>query len=176
MALSKGINGGYLPFAAVVATQDVHDIFAAHDNGYFANGSTTNGHPVCCASALATLDALEGGVIEAARQQGRYFFARFQGLTDYPIVGEIRGMGLLMGIELVADPGSKAPIPEPQWEVILDRLATSGIIVGSSRPDMGATIIGIAPPLTVTTEEINEIHAIVSDTVQRYSRLLGWGK
>lgn len=172
MAVSKGINGGYLPFAAVVASGGVHDAFADHASGFFANGSTTNGHPVCCASGLATLDALEKGLIDTARERGKYLFERFADLAGAPIVGEIRGAGLLMGIELVTSREARSPVPAPQWEVILDRLATSGLIVGSSGPDMGATMLGIAPPLTVTEDEIDRIYAVVSDTVHRYSRLL----
>jgi adenosylmethionine-8-amino-7-oxononanoate aminotransferase len=172
MALSKGINGGYLPFGAVAVSSGIYDTFAEHDNGFFANGSTTNGHPVCCASALATLDALQGGVIDQAREQGAYLFKRFRELSDNAIVGEIRGIGLLMGIELVADPRSRKPLPQEQWDIILGRLASSGLIIGSSNSDMGATVLGIAPPLTVLGEEIDDIYRIVSSTIQRYSRFL----
>jgi adenosylmethionine-8-amino-7-oxononanoate aminotransferase len=169
MALSKGINGGYLPFAAVVVSAGIYDTFAAHDNGFFANGSTTNGHPVSCASALATLDALQGGVVDQAREQGAYLFKRFRELSGNAMVAEIRGVGMLMGIELVADRSSRTPLSQEQWDVILGRLASSGVIVGSSNLDMGATVLGIAPPLTVTREEIDNIYEIVSGTIQRYS-------
>lgn len=173
MALSKGINGGYLPFGAVVVKDEIYRAFMATDMGVFANGSTTNGNPICCASALATLDIIERDeLIERGRATGTYMFELFDHLHEYPIVGEIRGAGLLMGIELVRDRSSREPIPDDQWEIIESRLALSGLILGSSSGEMGATIIGVAPPLTTSREDIEELYRRIAQVIERYSTLI----
>lgn len=173
MALSKGINSGYLPFGAVVVRDDIYRTFLAEGTGYFANGSTTNGNPICCASGLATLDIMERDhIVEHARAAGDYMFSVFQQLYDYPIVGEVRGGGLLMGIEFVQDRASRKPLPPNQWESIENRLAMSRLIFGSSDIEMQATYLGIAPPLTITNAEIDDMYERIARVIARHCRLI----
>ncbi|MCM6775615.1 aspartate aminotransferase family protein [Nocardia sp. CDC159] len=172
MALSKGINSGYLPFGAVVVRDEIYREFLTEVDGFIATGSTTNGNPLCCAAALATLDIMErDGIVDHAREMGKYLFDKFENLREYPIVGDIRGAGLLMGIELVRDRRTKEPIPKQQWQVIEDRIALAGLIMGSQGAEGLGGTIGIVPPLTITRDEIDEIYRRLDGVLARYSRL-----
>lgn len=172
MALSKGINSGYLPFGAVVVRDQVYGEFLSAVDGFIATGSTTNGNPLCCAAALATLDVMErDGIVAHVRETGKYLFDRCEDLRRHSIVGDIRGAGLLMGIELVKDRETKEPIPQQQWQVIEDRIALSGLIMGSQGAEGLGGTIGIVPPLTITTDDIDELYRRLDSVLARYSRL-----
>ncbi|AFU03186.1 aspartate aminotransferase family protein [Nocardia brasiliensis] len=176
MALSKGINSGYLPFGAVVVRDVVYREFLSAVDGFIATGSTTNGNPLCCASALATLEVMQrDGIVDQVRQTGKYLFDKFENLREHTIVGDIRGAGLLMGIELVKDRATKEPIPQQQWQVIEDRLALSGLIIGSQGAEGLGGTIGIVPPLTITTDEVDELYRRLDGVLARYARLTAKG-
>ena len=172
MSLAKGINSGYLPLAAVAMREAVYEPFRSNLDGFIATGSTNNGNPICCASGLATLDVLEReDIVARARANGKYMFEKFSQLYDNPIVGNIRGAGLLMAVELVSDRDRKTPIPKQTWELIEGRLALSGLILGSTGGDGIGGNIGIAPPLTIGTEEIDEMYCRIAEVLSRYERL-----
>jgi adenosylmethionine-8-amino-7-oxononanoate aminotransferase len=173
MALSKGINGGYLPFGAVVLRDQIYEAFDASSAGYIPSGSTTNGHPVCCASALATLDYMDREkIVPHARAAGEHMFERFQELEHHPLVGEIRGAGLLMALELVSNRETKTPMPPELWDALSARLALNGVIAACSSAEMGVTYMLIAPPLIIETEEIDEMYARIKTVLDHYSRLI----
>jgi len=174
MALSKGINSGYLPFGAVVVRDAVYQEFLSSVSGFLATGSTTNGNPLCCAAALATLDIMQrDGVVDQARKTGEYLLRTFDNLREYPIVGDVRGAGLMLGIELVKDRGTKELIAQRHWQAIEDRIALSGLIIGSQGVEGLGGTIGVVPPLTITTEEVDEIYQRLDRVLARYSRLIG---
>lgn len=173
MSLSKGINGGYLPFAAVVLKEEIYDTFLTGVDGFVPTGSTNNGNPICCASGIAALDVMErDGIVDRVARNGKYMFEKFSAFLDYPIVGDIRGAGLLMGIELVRNKETREPIPAHQWQIIEDRIALSGLILGSSGSEGIGGNIGVAPPLTIETGEIDEIYDRLDGVFSRYAKLI----
>src|SRR5437763_5935256 len=107
MIFAKGVTSGYLPLSGVMLTRRVHDVLRSV-KGMFAHGFTYSGHPTACAVALRNLQILEEeGLVERAAERGAYLQARLQELRRLDIVGDVRGLGLVAGVELVADKPTK---------------------------------------------------------------------
>jgi putrescine aminotransferase len=105
---AKGITSGYFPLGAVLVRGEIADVVMGGDG--FPNGFTYTGHPLGCAIALANLDIIEREELLAnAERMGSYLLRGLQTLLDLPVVGEVRGRGLMLGIELVEDTESKTP-------------------------------------------------------------------
>ena len=105
MCLAKGISSGYVPLGATVVNQRVADAFAANQDfgGAIMHGYTYSGHPVACAAAIANLRIVEQENLPArAAEMGDYLLARLLPLAErYPAVGEVRGKGLMLALDLV---------------------------------------------------------------------------
>ena len=159
MTVAKGIISSYLPLGATIATQEIADLFNGKDN-YFRHVFTFSGHPVAAAAALKNIEVLEGeGLVENAAQVGAYFKDQLQGLMlDHPIIGDVRGIGLLLAAELVSDRKTKAPF-SPEQRVpqrLNEKFRNHGLIFR-----LATDIMNIGPPLCITRAEVDEIvHAI----------------
>ena len=106
---AKGITSGYIPLGAVLMTDAVADVLEAGPG--FPIGYTYNGHPTACAVALANLDLIEAeGLVERANEIGAYLGAALEPLEALPIVGEVRQVGMVLGIEIVRDKESRQPL------------------------------------------------------------------
>ncbi|MCC7327212.1 MAG: aspartate aminotransferase family protein [Burkholderiales bacterium] len=165
LVVAKGLGGGYQPIGAVLAQSRIVDAFA-RGSGMFQHGHTYIGHPVACAAALAVQQVIERDqLLDAVKRQGRGLRERLQStFADHPYVGDIRGRGLFMGIELVAERSAKTPFaPEARLHArIKARAMAEGLMVYP----MGGTIDGrrgdhvlLAPPFIVTGAELDEIVA-----------------
>ena len=155
MTMAKGITSAYVPMANAIVTPEVADVFTGKDNT-FMQALTFGGHPVTAAVALRNIEIIESeGLVENARSIGAYLLERLAKLADeHPIIGNVRGIGLLLGIELVADRDTKARFPK---ETKLAKRLTAafrseGLILRSDDDR-----ISIGPPLCVTSEEADEI-------------------
>src|SRR5581483_3830425 len=110
IATAKGLTSGYLPLGAVLATREVGETLRTAESG-FMHGYTYCGHPVACAVALKNLEIIEReGLAENARRVGAYLRERLESLLELPVVGDVRGAGLLASVELVADKETREPI------------------------------------------------------------------
>jgi 4-aminobutyrate aminotransferase len=117
-----------------------------------AHGNTFGGNPICCAAALATLELVEGGFARNAGEQGLYFMQRLRELAArHEVIGDVRGKGLMIGMELVSDQESKAPAKELAQRVI-ERAFHNGLLLLTC----GASTIRFMPPLLVSRENIEE--------------------
>ena len=159
MTIAKGIVSSYLPLAATVVRQEVADAFAGEDN-YLRHVLTFSGHPVSAAAALKNIEIIEREeMVRNSREVGAYLKEQLQGLMgDHPIIGDVRGIGLLQAIELVADRDTKAPFSEDQkiHERLNERFKKYGMILRMTGP-----IISIGPPICITPAEVDEIvHAL----------------
>ncbi|MFW6074352.1 MAG: aminotransferase class III-fold pyridoxal phosphate-dependent enzyme, partial [Chloroflexota bacterium] len=158
---AKGLSGGYAPLGAVLVSERIERTFL--DAGQsFVHGYTYQAHPVACAAGLAVLRIIEReNLIEAADIQGEYFFARLNSLkAKHPIVGDVRGAGLLAGIELVEDRVNRTPF-DPSVDLsgeIVKAAFERGIMVYPCNRDAehGDQFL-ISPPLIVTRDDIDEI-------------------
>ena len=159
MTMAGGLSGGYMPIGATTATTSIADRFATTDS-LFRHVFTFAGHPVAASVALKSIEIIESeGLVENAAASGEYLMEALTTLTgDHPIVGDVRGLGLLCAIELVSDRATKAGFgPETR---MADRLTAKFSERGLILPVRG-NVIPITPPLTVTRAEIDEImHAI----------------
>ena len=155
VTLAKGLSSGYAPIGAVAATAEVHDVFV-DDSGELElpHGYTYSGHPVSCAAALANLAILEAEDLpgRVARVE-KSFQDMIASLSDLPSVAEVRGVGLLAGVELAAGPDAAKTTAWAAWE--------NGVVV---RP-LGPTL-ALSPPLIVTEDEVERAVAVLHDCLR----------
>jgi len=163
MAIAKGLGGGYQPIGAVLAQKRIVEAMS-HGSGFFQHGHTYLGHPVACAAALAVQRVIERDqLLDKVRDRGRELEARLQKqFAEHPHVGNIRGRGLFLGIELVADRTNKAPFdPSAQLHA---RIKRDAMARGLMTYPMGGTIDGrtgdhilLAPPFIVEAQHLDLI-------------------
>ncbi|EBA06463.1 aminotransferase class III-fold pyridoxal phosphate-dependent enzyme [Sagittula stellata] len=156
MTTAKGLTSGYVPMAAVFLSDHVYETIAdGAGAGMVGHGQTYSAHPVSAAVALAALDLYEGGLLDNGVKMGARLMDGLQGLSDHPLVGEVRGRGMLAAVELVTDKAKKTPLPAAAAPAtrIFDRAWQNGLIVRA----FAQGILGYAPPLCCTADEIDQI-------------------
>jgi adenosylmethionine-8-amino-7-oxononanoate aminotransferase len=153
--LAKGISSGYVPLGATAVSARVMQAFKGADPvlGTINHGYTYGAHPVAAAAALATLDIIESEEIPArAAREGRYFLERLHAMKRFRIVGDVRGVGLMAGLELVADQRTRAPFPRGAPE--LTRVHREAYKRGAMVRLSGANII-LSPALTIERAQLD---------------------
>jgi putrescine aminotransferase len=165
VSFAKGVTSGYLPLGGVIASKRVHHaIESAPADRKFMHAATYSGHPVCCAVGLRNLEIIEGeGLVERAAVVGRRLLAGLQELRDLPVVGDVRGLGMMCGVELVSDRDTKAPafgLGARFTREALTRGLLPRIRAGSADPPIGDTIC-LAPPLSTPTEVLDRLPEIL---------------
>ncbi len=164
---AKGITSGYVPLGALLISDRL--IREVGDNeargATFANGFTYSGHPVACAVALENINIIEReGILEHVRRVGPYFQQQLRTLEELPIVGEVRGMGLMACVECVNSKASRMPL-HLAYEIgnrIDAHCQRLGLIV---RPIINMCVI--SPPLIIREEEIDKLVAILRKGIER---------
>lgn len=148
---AKGISSGYVPLGANLITDEVAATLASC--GGFPHGYTYNGHPTACAVGLANLDIIEReSLLDAARTVGGYLLGRLRELEEIDVVGEVRGVGMMFGIELVSDRVARTPLPSPPVPLPDVLRRETGVIVRNC-----AHSIVLSPPLVLTHSEADRI-------------------
>ena len=146
MTLAKGLGSG-LPIGAVVARRR---LMRQWTRG--AHGNTYGGNPIACAAAIATLDLVEGGYARNAAEVGGHFIDRLGELaSDHPCIGEVRGRGLMIGMELIEPDAERTPA-KALCEAVLQRAYHNGLLLLSC----GVSTVRFIPPLTVSRGEVDE--------------------
>ena len=157
MTIAKGLSSAYQPIAGALVSDRVAQVIAAAP-GPFQHGFTTSAHPVAAAVALKNIEILETEslVQRVAEDIGPYFQDRLASLADHPLVGEVRGMGLLAGIELVADKAARQhyPLERGVCGLVSNAALLEGVIV---RPTGNSLVI--APPLVISRQEVDAVIA-----------------
>jgi len=144
MTLAKGLASG-MPIGAVVARAS---LMKQWKKG--AHGNTFGGNPVCCAAANATIDLVREQFVKNAAQVGAHFMKRLAELKpDYPCIGDIRGLGLMIGVEMIEKDGSPA---RAMVDRLLHRAYQNGLLLLSC----GVSTLRFMPPLCVTEAEVDE--------------------
>lgn len=158
ITVAKALSSAYLPISATVVNEPIYQALADESDkiGIFAHGYTYSGHPVCCAVAIETLKIYEerdiiGHVQKVAPRLQNGLRQRF---ADHPLVGEIRGLGLVAGVELVADKTTKAPFDPSHGagNILTAEINKHGLIlrqIGDAQ--------AFAPPLVISEGEIDEM-------------------
>ena len=160
VTFAKGVTSAYLPLGGMMVGEPIaRAIQEAPASERWMHSSTYAGHPVCCAVALRTLDILErDGLVSRVARLGRYLMDRLRTLEDLSCVGEVRGLGLMAAVELVADRATRAPFdPGHRVGARLTRHAQASGLILRTRGD----VITLAPPFVITEEEIDDMVAMV---------------
>lgn len=148
VVMAKGIGNGF-PLAAVATTPEI-----AETMGKALHFNTFGGNPIACAVGSAVLDIIdEEKIQENAHVTGTYFLKELAKLRDeFEIVGDVRGIGLMIGVELVTDKASRAPLPAEQTNAIWEEMKDMGVLVGKG--GVYGTVLRIKPPMCITKEDV----------------------
>jgi len=161
MTVAKGITCGYVPLGATIVSKEIGDYFKDH---FFGMGATYAGHALGCAAALATINEYkDNNLIENSRNMGKYLIDECNDkIRKHKCVGDIRGKGLFVGIELVKNKETKEPLVRHDERVnrgtnpkkeLAKKLMELGMIAMVANP---SSTIAVAPPLIVNKDEIDE--------------------
>ena len=172
MTLAKGLTSGYLPLSALMVSDEIAEVLI-DKGGEFAHGYTYSGHPVSCAVALENIRILEDeGIVERVRDDtGPYFQRRLrETFEDHPLVGEVRGVGLIAALELVEDKATRKHF-EPVGKVgtrCRNLCFDNGLVMRATRDAMV-----ISPPLVISHDEIDEFMVRARRSVDMTAEELG---
>ena len=163
---AKGITSSYAPLGAVlISEQLISELSECEGGAMFANGFTYSGHPVACAAALANIDVITNdSLLEHARDVGPYFQEKLLELTELPIVGDVRGLGLMGCVECVINKESRQPL-ELDYEVgnrIDAHCQALGLLV---RPLINMCVL--SPPIVITRSEIDQLVGMLRKGIER---------
>ena len=169
LALAKGISSAYLPIAATVITDRVFQSFYGDPaaNRHVSQVNTYGGHPAAAAVALRNIEIIiEERLADQAAETGRYLLDALETLKHHRWVGDVRGKGLLAGVELVKDRQTKEIVPAPQMQALSDFCLSRGVIVGrSSSGRSGGNTVVLAPPLVITRPEVDRIVTVLDEGI-----------
>jgi taurine---2-oxoglutarate transaminase len=167
LSVAKGINSGYIPLGAMIVRKPIADWLR---DKYFAGGLTYSGHPLACASAVASIEAFkEEGIVEHAAEMGPVFAEQLQTLQDkHPSIGQVRGLGCFWGIELVKNRETREPL--------VPFNATGEAFAPVARVYKAAlerglylmthwNVVMVCPPLTITREELEEGISVLDEAL-----------
>ncbi len=175
LCLAKGLTAGVLPGSAVLASNDIYQAFkgAFSDLKTFFHGHTFTGSALGCAAALEVLDIFtedEGAYLKRVREEViPAFWKTLEPLRNHSLVGEVRGRGLMAGIELVKDKAKNEPFPYK------DRTGHLTVLEARRRGVNTRTIADVllcAPPLTVTSDELNTLGKVYRDSLDEVCRII----
>lgn len=161
---AKGLTSGYQPLGALIFSDRIWQAMAEDKARWFTCGFTYSGHPVACRAGLKTIEIMEDeDMLAHVRRVGPYFQSRLRELADLPLVGDVRGMGLMACVENVGNKTTKAPLPDEVGESrrISDRAEALGLMV---RPIGHLNVM--SPPLIITETEVD----IIVETLGRAIR------
>jgi taurine---2-oxoglutarate transaminase len=167
LSVAKGINSGYVPLGAMIVRQQIADWVR---DKYFAGGLTYSGHPLACASAVASIETFrDEGIVEHASELGPQFEERLRGLADrHPSIGDVRGLGCFWGLELVRNRETREPlVPFNATGADFAPVAQ----MAKAAIDRGLylmthwNVVMVCPPLNITLDELDEGIAILDEAL-----------
>lgn len=164
---AKGLTSGYSPLGAAIVKQEIADTFLGEEKHKFMHGITFGGHPVSAAAALANLAILEReNLPQRAKESGEYLMGQLkEALESSRIVGDIRGLGLFIGIELVKDKGTRESLHgEADMAWLSDELLARGVICRAD--DRLDPVIQLSPPLIISKEEIDRVVSVLDEMIE----------
>ncbi|WP_208597676.1 aminotransferase family protein [Desulfogranum mediterraneum] len=176
VTMAKGLASSYEALSATAVKQEIYDIFLndpakpEEAANFFRDISTYGGCTAPMAAALESTRIIEDEeLVENSREMGALLLEKLQALTSLPVVGDVRGVGLFCGLELVRDKGTKIPVSEAEMARLMANIMAEKVIVGrtnSSLPGLNTTLY-LVPCLTVSAEELDTIVAAVSRAIEK---------
>ena len=173
VALSKSLTSGYFAVAAVIARADIWN--ALHEaNAHYVGGHTLNASVIGMVAAINTIGYIqEHNLVENARVVGDYFLQQLETLLDYRTVGDVRGRGMMVGWEFIANKETKEPFPPERaisrtfFELAFDRGLVTYPCAGTVRGVAGDTVM-MTPPMITSREQIDEIMSILHSSMREF--------
>ncbi|MBS4190284.1 aspartate aminotransferase family protein [Bacillus sp. FJAT-49705] len=171
ITMAKGITSAYLPLSATAVRKEIYNAFkGTEEYEYFRHVNTFGGNPAACALALKNIEILEKeNLFERSKHLGEQLKnSLIELLANHPYVGDVRGKGLMIGIELVKDKGTKEPLETELVNRVITGCKQKGLIIGKN----GATVAGfnnilqLAPPLNILEEDIEFIIQVLTEQLQ----------
>ena len=164
MTMAKGISSGYVPLGAVGCTDEVIDPIDT-----FEHLHTYANHPVACAAGLKNLEIIKDeDLIKRSDEVGRYFLNALKSLEEHPIVGEVRGNGLWLGIDFTTDKKTRALFPMSRLSSLVERAYRNGLII-----KLMGLALELAPPLIIKKSEIDEGVKILNECIAEEEKDMG---
>jgi adenosylmethionine-8-amino-7-oxononanoate aminotransferase len=166
----KGLSSGAIPLGAMITREDMGDAFfgAAEDDIHFAHGHTYAGNPLACAVGIAVIDEMvENELDRKARETGEYLATKLEGLKQYGVIREVRGKGLLRGVEFWRNPQSKALFPE--LGTALKKTALQNGLIMRIDPNWFA----VAPALIAQKADIDELYDLLERSLLDALEMVG---
>ena len=172
MSLAKQLSSAYFPISAAVIRGDMYEAMVEQSAsvGVFGHGYTYSGHPVGCAVALKTLEIYErDGIFSKAAKVGEYFQTRLREFESHELVGEVRGRGLLAGVELVANKSTTEPY-DPSVVGFLQQACQDNGLIGRA---LGGTTMAFCPPLIITEEQVDDLIDTLGHSLEQTLAFVG---
>ncbi|MGF7184238.1 taurine-pyruvate aminotransferase [Desulfitispora alkaliphila] len=163
VTMAKGMASSYMPLSGTVVSEEIFNVFKQDGDdplSYFRDISTYGGSAAACRAGLESTKIVEEDkLVENAAQMGSYLLEKLNEFRDHPNVGDVRGKGLLAGIELVEDKASKTPMDEKKFLGVIGNIGKQGVLVGRTNRSFKNmnNVMNLAPALIVTKEEIDKI-------------------
>jgi putrescine aminotransferase len=169
VSFAKGVTSGYLPLGGIILSKRVHEALetAPADEKYM-HAATYSGHPACCAVGLANIDIIEReGLVERSAAMGKKLLEGLETLRSLPVVGDVRGLGMMAAVELVEDRASRKPAIGLGPKVVAEAMSR-GLIMrqrgGGGTPISGDSLV-LAPPLMTPEGTLDRIVQIIGESI-----------
>lgn len=171
VTMAKGITSAYLPLSATAVKKEIYEAFkGSEEYDYFRHVNTFGGNPAACALALKNLEIMETEkLFDRSKNLGDQLKEKlYISLSNHPFVGDVRGKGLLIGIELVKDKATKEPLDVDLVNQVIAGCKKKGLIIGKN----GATVAGfnnvltISPPLSIKEEDLDFLFTTVTTELE----------
>lgn len=170
VTMAKGMTSGYLPLSATAVRKDIYEVFKQQEEySHFRHVNTFGGTPASCALALKNLEIMEREqLVDRSRVLGHRLHQEMQEMLEHPLVGDIRSFGFLMGIEVVEDKKTKAPLPLPAVGKIIAECKAKGLIIGKNGDTVAGfnNVLTLSPPLSSTDEDLEFIVRTVKEVLK----------
>ncbi|RNB87646.1 aspartate aminotransferase family protein [Brevibacillus fluminis] len=169
ISMAKGLTSGYLPLSATAVRKDIYESFkGSNEYSHLRHVSTFGGNPAACALALKNLEIIENeNLILRAQMLGERLREDLKSIEGHPNVGDIRNLGLFMGIELVENKETKEPASLERMVKVVNMCRSKGLIVGKNSDTVPGlnNVILLAPPLSISDDELQHLVTIVKDVI-----------
>ncbi|MFD3446023.1 aspartate aminotransferase family protein [Microbacteriaceae bacterium 4G12] len=171
ITMAKGITSAYLPLSATAVKREIYEAFQGTDEyDFFRHINTFGGNPAACALALKNLEIMEQEkLVQRSAEMGEALLAQLKSmLQNHPYVGDVRGKGLLIGIELVKDKTTKEPLETEKVNEVMTVCKKNGVIIGKNGTTVAGynNILALAPPLILTEEEMTLLAQTVANAIK----------
>ena len=174
------MSSGYSPIAATLVHERIYDAIYQKETHY-VHGHTYGGNPLSCAVALAVQNYIEDhNLVERCARMGDLMLEQMKALEELPIVGEVRGKGLLLGAEFVADKETRAPfaVERGVTAMVVNKMFDRGVLIMPGAPGLIDGVAGdhiaVSPPFTINAAEVKETVDVMREVILEVGKELGY--